>query len=254
MTDAVPRYEQELRDFLAPLGVDLDVQAVCFQLYRTSTDVIAAFEARALGPLGLSHTGFALMMTIRVGGPQEVRSLARKLRLSKPSVTSAIGTLERAGLVERERSTEDKRLVSVALTGEGRRLVRKALDALHRCGRRATPPGDRAAAEPARAGHRRRRPRGPGTHRSTARAAGRGRGARGASAPRDRARDGHQDRGRDGGADRAARGAGAGHERTRTNRAQQRPLPGGDGRGARAAAEARPRGGGIARRAGLTPP
>jgi len=136
--DPLPRHEQELRAFLAPLGVDLDAQAVCFQLYRTSTDVIAAFEARALGPLGLSHTGFALMMTIRVGGPQEVRSLARKLRLSKPSVTSAIGTLERAGLVERERSTEDKRLVSVALTGEGRRLVRKALDALHRCEREFT--------------------------------------------------------------------------------------------------------------------
>ena len=136
--DTLPRHEQELRAFLAPLGVDLDAQAVCFQLYRTSTDVIAAFEARALGPLGLSHTGFALMMTIRVGGPQEVRSLARKLRLSKPSVTSAIGTLERAGLVERERSTEDKRLVSVALTGEGRRLVRKALDALHRCEREFT--------------------------------------------------------------------------------------------------------------------
>src|SRR3989442_14867005 len=117
--DALPRYEQELRAFLAPLGVDLDAQAVCFQLYRTSTDVIAAFEARALRPLGLSHTGFALLTTIWVGGPQEVRSLARKLRLSKPSITSAIGTLERAGLVQRERSTEGRQLVSVTLTAGG---------------------------------------------------------------------------------------------------------------------------------------
>src|SRR5438876_8595169 len=98
--DPLPRHEQELRAFLAPLGVDLDAQAVCFQLYRTSTDVIAAFEARALGPLGLSHTGFALMMTIRVGGSQDVRSLARKLRLSKPSGTNGNGTLERARVVE----------------------------------------------------------------------------------------------------------------------------------------------------------
>ena len=131
--DPLPRHAQELRAFLAPLGVDLDAQAVCFQLYRTSTDVIAAFEARALRPLGLSHTGFALLTTIWVGGPQEVRSLARKLRLSKPSITSAIGTLERAGLVRRERSTDDKRLVSVTLTAAGRRLVRKAQSALHRC-------------------------------------------------------------------------------------------------------------------------
>jgi MarR family 2-MHQ and catechol resistance regulon transcriptional repressor len=136
--DAIPPYEKELRSFLAPLGVDLDAQAVCFQVYRTSTDVIAAFETRALRPLGLSHTGFALMMTIQVGGPQEVRALARKHRLSRPSVTSAIGTLERARLVERERSTDDKRLVSVTLTAQGRRVVRKALDALHRCEREFT--------------------------------------------------------------------------------------------------------------------
>src|SRR6266404_2887150 len=136
--DPLPPYEEELRAFLAPLGVDLDAHAVVLQLYRTSTDVVAALEAKALRPLGLSHTGFALLLTVWVGGPQEVRSLARKHRLSKPSIVSAIGTLERMGLVERERSTEDRRLVSVALTGEGRRLVRKALDALHRCEREFT--------------------------------------------------------------------------------------------------------------------
>ena len=136
--DPLPPYEQELRAFLAPLGVDLDAQAVVFQLYRTSTDVIAALEAKALRPLGLSHTGFALLVTIWVGGPQEVRSLARKHRLSKPSITSAIGTLERMDLVARERSTEDRRLVSVALTAQGRRLVRKAQAALHRCERALT--------------------------------------------------------------------------------------------------------------------
>ena len=137
-SDPLPPYEQELRAFLAPLGVDLDAQAVVFQLYRTSTDVIAALEAKALRPLGLSHTGFALLVTIWVGGPQEVRGLARKHRLSKPSITSAIGTLERAGLVLRERSGDDRRLVSVALTAQGRRLVRKAQAALHRCERALT--------------------------------------------------------------------------------------------------------------------
>ena len=136
--DPLPPYEQELRAFLAPLGVDLDAQAVVFQLYRTSTDVIAALEAKALRPLGLSHTGFALLVTIWVGGPQEVRGLARKHRLSKPSITSAIGTLERAGLVLRERSGDDRRLVSVALTAQGRRLVRRAQAALHRCERALT--------------------------------------------------------------------------------------------------------------------
>src|SRR3989454_12722751 len=107
--DPLPPYEQELRAFLAPLGVDLDAQAVVFQLYRTSTDVIAALEAKALRPLGLSHTGFALLVTIWVGGPQEAPGLARQQRPTTPSIVSATGTLERIGLVPRGRPTEDPR-------------------------------------------------------------------------------------------------------------------------------------------------
>src|SRR5438034_9435396 len=78
--DPLPPYEQELRAFLAPLGVDLDAQAVVFQLYRTSTDVIAALEAKAPRPPGPSHTGFALLVTTSVGGPPEVRGPAPEPR------------------------------------------------------------------------------------------------------------------------------------------------------------------------------
>ncbi len=49
LPDSLPPYEQELRAFLAPLGVDLDAQAVVFQLYRTSTDVIARSGSRTPG-------------------------------------------------------------------------------------------------------------------------------------------------------------------------------------------------------------
>jgi len=132
---AIPPYEQELRAFLRPRGVDLDAQAVVFQLYRTSSDVIAAMEAAALRRRGLSHAGFALLMTLWVSGPREVRTLARIHHLSKPSIVSAIGTLERAGLVRRQRAREDRRLVRVTLTAAGRRLIDRAQAALHRCER-----------------------------------------------------------------------------------------------------------------------
>jgi DNA-binding MarR family transcriptional regulator len=124
-------YEQQLRDFLGPRGVDLDAQAAVFLLFRTATDVIAQAEASVLRAYGLTHAGFVLMMTLWVTGPQETRRLARFQRVSKPTIVSCVNTLERAGLVRRERSVADRRLVRVALTAKGRRLIERAQAAWH---------------------------------------------------------------------------------------------------------------------------
>src|SRR5262249_8646015 len=95
-------------------------------------------EAAALRPRGLSHAGFALLMTLWVSGPREVRTLARIHHLSKPSIVSAIGTLERSGLVRRQRASEDRRLGRGLLPPAGRRLIDRAQTALHRCERLLT--------------------------------------------------------------------------------------------------------------------
>lgn len=128
-------FERELRHFLKPRGVDLDAQAVLFQLYRTSTDAVAATESVALRGLGLSHAGYVLLMTVWISGPREVRELARAQRVSKPAIVSCVHTLERSGLVRRVRSTTDRRLVRIELTKRGRLRVEKAQVALHRCER-----------------------------------------------------------------------------------------------------------------------
>ena len=134
----IPPFERELREFLQPRGVDLDAQAVMFQLYRTSTDAVAATEAAALRALGLSHAGYVLLMTLWISGPREVRDLAQAQRVSKPAIVSCVHTLERGQLVRRVRSDTDRRLVSVELTRGGRALVERAQVALHRCERALT--------------------------------------------------------------------------------------------------------------------
>jgi DNA-binding MarR family transcriptional regulator len=131
-------FERDLRHFLKPRGVDLDAQAVMFELHRTSTDVVAALEAAALRSFGLSHAGFVLLMTLWISGGREVRDLARAQRVSKPAIVSCVHTLERSRLVRRVRSEVDKRLVTVELTRHGRSLVEKAQVALHRCERLLT--------------------------------------------------------------------------------------------------------------------
>jgi len=133
-----PVFERDLRNFLKPRGVDVDAQAVMFQLHRTSTDAVAAMEAAALRSFGLSHAGFVLLMTLWISGGREVRDLARAQRVSKPAIVSCVHTLERSRLVRRVRSEIDKRLVTVELTRHGRSLVEKAQVALHRCERLLT--------------------------------------------------------------------------------------------------------------------
>jgi MarR family 2-MHQ and catechol resistance regulon transcriptional repressor len=120
--------EQRLTAFLAKRGADIDAHGAMFLLYRTHTDTAAAMEAAALRPLGLTHAGFLLMMTLWTSGPQETRALAEILRVSKPSIVSSVDTLERMELVRRVRSDVDRRLVTVTLTRSGTRLIERASD------------------------------------------------------------------------------------------------------------------------------
>lgn len=58
-------------------------------------------------------------------------TLARRISLSPATVTGIVDRLEKRGLVTRERSREDKRKVEIALTDEGRDLVRQMPPPLH---------------------------------------------------------------------------------------------------------------------------
>ena len=129
-------FEQVLRDFSAPLGADLDALSVMFLLFRVDSMTLTLMETEALRPHGLTHAGFVLLMTLRMMGPQELRALAWMQRVSRPSIVGVTDTLERAGMVRRVRSQEDKRLVTVELTDEGTAVVDRARAAWHDCERR----------------------------------------------------------------------------------------------------------------------
>lgn len=129
-------FERDLRGFLREQGADADAVSVVFSLDRNALDVITAMEAAALRPLGLTHAGFVLLMTLWITGPRETRELAHVLRVSRPSIVSAVDTLERKGQVRRLSDSDDRRLVRVELTDDGLALIREAQRAWHRCERR----------------------------------------------------------------------------------------------------------------------
>jgi MarR family transcriptional regulator, organic hydroperoxide resistance regulator len=115
--------EKHLQAFLGALGTDVDSQAAVFNLDHAWMDVQATMEGLALRPHDLTHAGFVLLMTLWITGPRETRELAAVLRVTKGAIVGSVNTLERRGLVERERSMIDKRLVTVQLTSEGRALI-----------------------------------------------------------------------------------------------------------------------------------
>jgi DNA-binding MarR family transcriptional regulator len=83
----------------------------------------------ALTPLDLSPAQYRMLVQI-ARGTDASSSLAQKLAVSAPSVTSVVDGLVQRGAVERAHSVEDRRRIALALTEDGRRLLQGAEDAL----------------------------------------------------------------------------------------------------------------------------
>jgi DNA-binding MarR family transcriptional regulator len=73
------------------------------------------------GALSLVHVN--VLAVLDVDGPLPMRGLAETLDVSQASATGIVDRMEQRGLVERSRDDDDRRVVRVALTDEGRRLI-----------------------------------------------------------------------------------------------------------------------------------
>ena len=79
---------------------------------------------------GLTGPQLLLMQAIDREGSPSISTLARSIVVSQATVTRIIDRLERAGLVERRKSSRDKRVVNVTLTEHGRRKLDAAPEPL----------------------------------------------------------------------------------------------------------------------------
>jgi DNA-binding MarR family transcriptional regulator len=79
---------------------------------------------RSLSPAsGLSMTAAATLAAIERLGPQRLTVLAAREGVTQPAMTQLISRLEESGLVRREASPEDGRVVLVVMTHEGRAVL-----------------------------------------------------------------------------------------------------------------------------------
>lgn len=80
---------------------------------------------------GLTTAQIVALQAIRDLGEVTSGKLASQMSLSLSTATTILDRLERRGLIERYRSNADRRVVHARLTGEGRKVLRRAPPLLH---------------------------------------------------------------------------------------------------------------------------
>lgn len=107
------------------LVLDYEAMAVASNLFRAANAVRNHMERSVLSPHDLTWTAFVVLWVVWIWEPIETRRIAAEGGFSKATLSGVLTTLEGRGLVIREKSEKDGRLVMVRLTPTGRRLIKK---------------------------------------------------------------------------------------------------------------------------------
>lgn len=94
---------------------------VCFSLYAASRAATAVYRPM-LESLGLTYPQYLVMLLLWEQDGAAVRELGDALDLDSGTLSPLLKRLEATGYVERRRSAEDERRVSVHLTHDGAAL------------------------------------------------------------------------------------------------------------------------------------
>jgi DNA-binding MarR family transcriptional regulator len=103
--------------FYKPAGYSPD-ESVGYLMRRILTLLSAEVE-HGLGPAGLTNAQWVPLLKLHMGHASTVAELARECNLDAGAMTRLLDRLEAKGLVKRQRSSEDRRVVNLALTEEG---------------------------------------------------------------------------------------------------------------------------------------
>jgi len=98
-------------------NLQLDSQ-LCFALYAASRAVTSAYRD-ALTELDLTYPQYLTLLALWENDGVTISALGARLQLDSGTLSPLLKRLDGAGLVERRRSSEDERRVTVHLTPQG---------------------------------------------------------------------------------------------------------------------------------------
>jgi MarR family transcriptional regulator, organic hydroperoxide resistance regulator len=106
--------------------LQLDRQ-LCFALYSASLAMTKLYKP-LLEPLGLTYPQYLAMLVLWERDGIVVSELGQRLMLDSGTLTPLLKRLEAAGLVQRQRDSDDERRVLLRLTAAGRALKSRAAE------------------------------------------------------------------------------------------------------------------------------
>jgi DNA-binding MarR family transcriptional regulator len=98
---------------------------LCFGLYSASRAVTSLYRS-LLEPLDLTYPQYLVMLALWQQDQQQVKELGAALNLDSGTLSPLLKRLEKAGLIIRERQSDDERSVRIRLTEEGVALREQA--------------------------------------------------------------------------------------------------------------------------------
>lgn len=109
---------------------------LCFATYTANLAFNKAY-APYLSKLDLTYTQWITLLALAEGNGQTIKQLGEKLFLVSSTLTPLLKSLEKQGIVIRQRSKLDERKVQIFLTDKGKELLHasnKCLDVFHSLG------------------------------------------------------------------------------------------------------------------------
>ena len=115
------KLEQEIRQTKA---IRLLEEEASLNIVRTA-DVLMAKVMDVLKPYGLSATQYNVLRILRGAGSAGAccKDVANRMLTRDPDITRLMDRLEKRGLLTRDRAKEDRRFVTIRLTGAGLDMV-----------------------------------------------------------------------------------------------------------------------------------
>ena len=100
---------------------------LCFPLYACAKEVVRRYKP-FLDEIDLTYTQYITMMVLWEKKQVTVKELGESLFLDSGTLTPLLKKMEGKGLLTRERSKEDERVLLVTITEEGEALKEKAVN------------------------------------------------------------------------------------------------------------------------------
>ena len=109
---------------------------LCVALHNATRALTGCYRP-LLDEIGLTYSQYVVMLVLWEHDTMMLRELGTMLHLDSATLSPMLKRLERSGLVSRERSADDERMLHVTITDAGRRL-RKPASAAQQAVERAT--------------------------------------------------------------------------------------------------------------------